>query len=326
VRENLDIPALFGDYLERIAEGGGAERTQAVVERLRASVDVLSSPKAMDYGKELLKSMETAGSPSGAARDWLIGFACFLRAAFDNCLRYLPSWLEINGATAQPSLSLVTRALCADAYRLRARRGYDEGMQLLLEMGAGTGLSPTETMVWHCIKGQLLLEWMAEAKEHLFYLYPKPGRRDGETEVLVPMLNPAAKFVAEFDGSHHSLCMRVANNVLMLAGRYVPEDLRYTESEQKRKPDWLSDQNQQQLERIEGWFRRQIEKERSARCLDTVGYYHVKMALIEPRSLEDGIRFLEEAEGLALQNGDRKTERLVADHLAWARATFGART
>jgi hypothetical protein len=219
---------------------------------------------------------------------------------------------------------LATRAVCADAYRFR--REHDQGMRLLLDVPQErvAAMTEPETIVWHCLKGRLQLDWMEHCKEN-FEIFPKSGVRGGEIEVLVPMVGAAAAFLASTDGDH-SLRLRIADIVLRLAGRYIPENVPDLEpAERQRKLAWLREWKAD-FDSIENWYRREIETERSAHRLHTLGYYKVKMALAYPevRHWNSALRVLDEARTLAESMRDMRTERLIAEHLSWASNAVGA--
>jgi hypothetical protein len=321
VRECLDITLSFERYIAKDSMRNPAI-SHHIVNLLSAITRARDTSVSMQKAKELLQliaSLDVA-SISAGARDWLIGVGFYYRSSFDDSLKFLPSWLETEKTNAGADLALVTRAICADAYS--AQRDHDQGMKLLLEINADDLASAASVLAWHCMKAQLLLEWMDPAKEH-YEIFPKPGGQSGDVAIMLPMVKPTAMYISSSD-SLANLRFRAADAVMRLAARYVPENLpALAEADKTRKIMWFQD-NKSEFEKIEAWYLSEAEAKKSAHAFHTLGYYRLKMNLVyEGRRWEDAMEFLYSAEKLAEQNGDRRTEHLIADHLILASTLKG---
>jgi hypothetical protein len=325
VEEYLDVRDVFERHL--LATDQDGERT---LDPLAPAVALLGSiSKSRDGNDRFRKAkdlldMLTDGSmvdsPEQASREWLIGAAYFYGLLFDKSQTFLLAWLAAH-PTAGSAVALVTRAMCADT--CRSTRDYDHGMRLLMELrvDAEPGLTPLENLVWHCVKGSLLLELVEHAGEQ-FELYPQPGGQSGEVTVLTPMIGAVASFLSASSNIPLDLRVRAAGIVLRLAGRYIPENYdKLTEEARDRRMGWF-DTWQTQLAAIEEWVQAHPG---SAANYHTLGYYNMKVALIRKEAAHHAVGYLVKARQLAEQAGNRRTERQVIEHLDWAaRNAIGA--
>jgi hypothetical protein len=266
-----------------------------------------------------------------ASREWLIGAAFFFGALLTESRIYLLPWVEANPASAAGTLGLVTRAMCADTFR--PTRDYDQGMRLLMDFqpDGQPQLTEVETMVWHCLKGNLLLEWMERAKEN-FEIYPQPGNQSGDKAVLAPMISAVASFLRRDTNEAFELKVLAADTVLRLAGRYIPGNVPVlTDGANNPKLGWYK-RFHSELSEIDRWFR--LAQPDSKHKCHTLGYYNMKVALIEDvasgvdyaarAQLEQAIAYLETARRLADETSDKRTEDMVIEHLEWVYARMGA--
>jgi len=278
----------------------------------------------------LLAADEEKEALTQAAKDWLIGVALFSARLNAESVTYLASWIATHSSAASPALGLATRALCAEAYR--QQRDYEPAMQLLYDVQEEkrASMSPSETLVWHCLKGQLLLVWMEPAMEN-FEVFPKPLGRRSETDLIVPMVDPVAAFAGETAEKPRGLHVAAANILLYLVGRHIPENVRElaagtkkeTQDEYKRRLGWFVDRRAQ-FAKIEQWLRVAMAAGPHARPLHTLGYYNWKLYLLsndEARS-KDAIRYFGEAKRAAEKIGDLRIVRLVAAQSKWAADTL----
>jgi hypothetical protein len=326
VQKHIDIGEVLLQGL-RAGQNGVSAPVMSHATTLLASITNSSDQEQrVNAANRLLALLTDEGQDEGIdpdLREWLIGVAFFFGRFLGESRTYLLPWLEAQPNAAMKRLELVTRAMCADT--CRPTRDYDLGMRLLLAFQSAEEESTlnVDTVIWHCLKGNMLLEWMERAGEN-FEIYPQPGGRGGDTAILVPMLTAVAEFIR---GETNALQVQAADIALRLAGRYIPEDvLALTREAFDRKLSWLRT-FRTELREIETWF--QGARPHSPHAWHTLGYYTMKVALIgdvdtAEEQLERALGYLKEAKHLAEMAGDKRTEEMVIEHVEWASARIGA--
>ncbi len=333
----VNIAGAFDDYLRATTKGQRHEVAREAITLLRRMLAPAEQEPVVRTAQELLHLLAAEDAKDAltqAAKDWLIGTALFCARLNSESVTYLASWIATHSSAASPALGLATRALCAEAYR--QQRDYEPAMQLLFDVQEEkrASMSPSEALVWHCLKGQLLLVWMEPAREN-FELFPKPFGRRSENDVIVPMVEPVAAFADEPVEKARGLQVAAANILLYLAGRHIPENVRElagstkreTQDEFKRRLGWFLDRRPK-FAKVEQWLRHAMAAAPQARPLHTLGYYNWKLYLLtndEARS-KDALRYFDEARRAAEELGDLRIVRLVGEHSKWAAETLrGAR-
>jgi hypothetical protein len=324
--EHLSLADLFRQFLDR-SQAVQDSLAGEILELLKG-ITSLSSAQGSDSANRMLALLDQPAMKEAecqGSRDWLAGIALFFRSLFSESLSYLSAWVEAHSSSAWPALELATRALCAESYRQRDR-DYDIGIRLLSEMRSETAnaMSDGQRLVWHCFKGQLLINWLEVCKEN-FEVFPKPGGRSGELDVLLPMVKCMDNALSPSSEIPRPLKVRAANILLYLAGRYIPENARtFTNADRSRKLAWLTD-SLGELRTIEKWFRTIAEAHPHASHLHTLGYYNLKVYLVtdEIDREQDAIRYLKYAESCASASRNKALERLLAEQCAWAMRHLG---
>jgi hypothetical protein len=328
VEKCIDIRDVFERHV------GARQNGPATLMALRRGIALLGAiTKARDHNERIrlanqlltvLVDVSQDEEIDQASREWLIGAAFFFGELLSESRIYLLPWVEANPALAAGTLALVTRAMCADTFR--PTRDYDQGMRLLMDLQpeAQPPLTEIETIVWHCLKGKLLLEWMERAEEH-FEIYPQPGGQRGDMAVLSPMIGAVASFIGRGTNEVFELQVRAADTVLRLAGRYIPGNFPVlADGADNPKLGWYK-LFHPELGEIEKWLRR-AQPDSAHKCY-TLGYYNMKVALINGAAsgnddgsraqLDKAIKVLETAKRLADKAGDKRTEDMVNEHLKW---------
>jgi tetratricopeptide (TPR) repeat protein len=328
---HLSIAAAFEDYLRMSVRRLSHEFGREVLTQLRRATTPPEGQETINAAHRLLHLL--AGEVprdvlSQAAKDWLIGTALFFAGMYDKSVTYLASWIGTHSSAAPSRLGLATRALCAEAYR--QQRDYEPGMQLLFDLQEEKreSMAASERLVWHCLTGQLLLDWMEPCKEN-FEVFPRPLGKRSEDGLIVPMLKPVVAFGQQGPASN-SLYLTAANILLYLVARHIPENAReLIERENDRSAAskgrlaWFFD-NQGRFEDIERSLRAAVAETSEARELHTLGYYNWKVYLLtkDVKRCEVALRDFDEAKSRAERRGDLTILRLVQEHCKWARQTL----
>jgi len=321
VVNHLDLPNLFAGSLRASLDSDDSALADEIISTLKGITNPSSNERTISVHKLLItiNEREAKGKINLPSRDWLTGTALFFSNLLAESLSYLSSWVEAQTAQSSPNLDLATRALCAEASRQRVR-DYEIAMRFLLGVpnAKAAGLNESEVLVWHCLKAQLLTDWMEPCGES-FQVFPKISGEGGEEEVVGPMAIHLGLFLAREAGSHGALKVRAANILLYLAARFIPEDVRsFSAEERERKLGWLK-VRKDTFQDIELWFREVATSELQASYFLTLGYYNIKMYLYSGERYRegDGLNYLRDAEHRAARKSDRKLERRLAELFKW---------
>jgi hypothetical protein len=195
-------------------------------------------------------------------------------------------------------------------------------MRLLLDVQPErvSRMTDSEDIVWHCLKAQLLIDWIERIKEN-FEIFPKPGDKSGETEIVAPMIEQVAKVISRSSLTPLKLQLRAANTVLFLTARYIPEYARSFRGEERRKKlGWLLDR-ENHVANIDYWLATKTADTLTPPYQFTLGYLNCKMYLAtrSGQYVERGKLFLEDAKDQAERAGDPASTKLVAETLRWAK-------